>query len=376
MRRIEFSAAPRADVALLKRNLEFWPVFREIVSGFSTIELETIGSPVNGRDVAPVVRGLFANRATLGYASMAARFRKSGARVLLASDQASQPVNELGRLVPMMHQILIAHGSQRREHLRRKDNLRQRANRVLCVWGQSDVDLNHEGSEDSVRCLAVGSLRNAAYLRLHPLREDRATRHELLFVSQYSGQREDDPRPSTKREQILWSLKSQLCRYCTERSLPLTIALRPPVSAPHAPNQLEDEMAHYARMFAGVQLTFTDPGVAFASYKASDETNVTVGVPGGALTESFGRGNKVLMFRQSPESGSHFGFPVDGPWLVTEPTYDEFATSLENLRRRPRIEVVDQWRQAREFMLANAESDAPLRIVRDYVTRSLNGESV
>jgi hypothetical protein len=82
------------------------------------------------------------------------------------------------------------------------------------------------------------------------------------------------------------------------------------------------------------------------------------------------------MFRQSPESGSHFGFPVDGPWLVTEPTYDEFATRLDDLRRRPRIEVVDQWRQAREFMLVNAESDAPLRIVRDYVTRSLNGESV
>jgi len=72
MRRNEFSTAPRADVAMLKRNLEFWPVLREIVSGFSTIELETIGSPVNGRDVVQVARDLVARKSTLGYSSMAA----------------------------------------------------------------------------------------------------------------------------------------------------------------------------------------------------------------------------------------------------------------------------------------------------------------
>jgi hypothetical protein len=376
MRRIEFSAAPRADVALLKRNLEFWPVFREIVSGFSTIELETIGSPVNGRDVVHVARDLAANKSTLGYASMAARFRKSGARVLLASDQTKEAADALYELLPNVDQILIAHGSQRPEVLLKHHRVTSRRRRLLCVWGNSDVELYRSLADDGVRCIAVGSLRNAAYLRAHPLEAERESIRELLFVSQYSGPHEDDPSPSTKREQILWSLKSQLRRYCNERSLPLTIALRPPVSAPHAPNQLEDEMAHYARMFAGVRLSFTDPRVAFASYKASDETNVTVGVPGGALTESFGRGNKVLMLRQLPESGSYFGFPVDGPWLVTEPTFDEFATRLDELRRRPRIEVVDQWRQAREFMLANAENDAPMRIVREYVTRSLSGESV
>jgi len=376
MRRIEFSAAPRADVALLKRNLEFWPVLREIVSGFSTIELETIGSPVNGRDVVQVARDLITNKSTLGYASMAARFRKSGARVLLASDQTSQPVTELGRLVPMMYQVLIAHGSQRREHFRSTNTIGQRTNRVLCVWGQSDVDLNHEETEGGVRCIAVGSLRNAAYVRAHPLEAERKSIRELLFVSQYSGPHEDDPSPSTKREQILWSLKSHLRRYCTERSVPLTVALRPPVSAPHAPNQLNEERAHYSRVFAGIQLSFTDPGVAFASYRASDDSNVTVGVPSGALTESFGRGNKVLMFRQSSESGSYFGFPVDGPWLVTEPTYEKFAERLDDLRSRLRQEVAQQWQQARHFMVANAESDAPLAIVRELISRCVRGEEL
>lgn len=374
MRRIEFSAAPRADVALLKRNLEFWPVFREIVTGFSTIELETIGSPVNGRDVVQVARDLVTNKSTLGYASMAARFRKSGARVLLASDQTKEVADALYELLPNVCQILIAHGSQRPEVLLEHHRVSSRPGRLLCVWGSSDVELYQSLADDHIRCVAIGSLRNAAYLRRHPLQSARVSKHELLFVSQYSGSDEDDPNPITKREQVLRSLKSHLRRYCTEHSVPLSIALRPPVSAPHVPNHLDEELAHYCREFAGVKLSFTDPGVPFASYRASDESNVTVGVPSGALTESFGRGNKVLMFRQSPESGSYFGFPVDGPWLVTEPTYDEFAERLDDLRNRPRAETVDDWRQARDFMLANAESDAPLTLVSDLISRCVRGE--
>jgi len=376
MRRIEFSAAPRADVALLKRNLEFWPVFREIVSGFSTIELETIGSPVNGRDVVQVARDLITNKSTLGYASMAARFRKSGARVLLASDQTKEAADALHELLPNVSQILIAHGSQRPEVLLKYHRVSSRPRRLLCVWGNNDVELYQSLASDGIRCIPIGSLRNAAYVRAHPLEAERKSIRELLFVSQYSGPHEDNPSPSTKREQILWSLKSYLRRYCTERSVPLTVALRPPVSAPHAPNQLDEERAHYSRTFAGVQLSFTDPGVAFASYRASDDSNVTVGVPSGALTESFGRGNKVLMFRQSPESGSYFGFPVDGPWLVTEPTYDKFAQRLDDLRSRLRQEVAQQWQQARHFMVANAESDAPLAIVRELISRCVRGEEL
>lgn len=376
MRRIEFSAAPRADIALLKRNLEFWPVFREIVSGFSTIELETIGSPVNGRDVMQVARDLVARKSTLGYASMAARFRKSGARVLLAADQVWQVADALNELLPSVPQVLVAHGTQRSEIIRDFYKVVARPGRVLCVWGQSDVDLYREASRDGVECRVVGSLRNADYLRLHPLKMDRAIRRNLLFVSQYSGQEEDNPSPTSKRNQILLALKNHLRRYCTDHSVDLTVALRPPVSAPHAANQVSDEIAHYMRVFDGVRLHFTDPSLPYASYLASDESDVTVGVPSGALTESFGRGNKVLMFRQSPESGSYYGFPVEGAWLVTEPTYKQFAERLDFLRERPRAELVAEWREVREYVVANAVSDSPLRIVRDFVTRSVNGELV
>jgi hypothetical protein len=376
MRRIEFSAAPRADVALLKRNLEFWPVFREVVSGFSTIELETVSSPLNIRDLAPVVRDLISKKTTLGYASIAARFHKSGARVLLAADQVWQVADALNDLLPSIPQVLVAHGTQRSEIMRHYYKVVTRPGRVLCVWGQSDVDLYREVSRDGVECRVVGSLRNADYLRLYPLQMDRVKRHHLLFVSQYSGQEEDNPSPTSKRNQILLSLKNHLRQYCAEHSLELTVALRPPVSAPHVANQVSEEIAHYVRVFADIRLHFTDPSMAYATYLASDESDVTIGVPSGTLTESFGRGNKVLMFRQSPESGSYYGFPVEGAWLVTEPTYEQFAERLDFLRGQPRAELVAQWREAREYVLANAESDSPLRIVRDLVTRSVNGERV
>ncbi|MEY2765277.1 MAG: hypothetical protein RL552_182, partial [Actinomycetota bacterium] len=56
MRRIEVAAAPPADVAVLTRNLELWPVLREVVKDYSVLELETIKTPLNLRDAMRVLR--------------------------------------------------------------------------------------------------------------------------------------------------------------------------------------------------------------------------------------------------------------------------------------------------------------------------------
>ena len=94
MGRLSFSRTRRADVAVLKRNLELWPVFREIVAGHSVLELETIKTPLNIRDIFRIVRYVVINKASVGYASMAAQLRRSRVKVLLAVDQKSQ---EIGR---------------------------------------------------------------------------------------------------------------------------------------------------------------------------------------------------------------------------------------------------------------------------------------
>lgn len=371
MRRVEFGRPAKADVAVLSRNLELWPVLREIIDGWSVVEVETIRSPIGLLDAPRILRTMRGQGTTLGYASMATRIRRSGAKVLVAVDQTAEVIEELGRLLPETHQVLIAHGSLRADHLS-MHSITRRAGRVLCTWGESDIEIYRTLGDSAVECRAVGSMRNAGYLRLHPLAQRRSVQHQLLLISQYSGADEEEAESPRKRDQILRILKSHVRRYCLSRDVPLTVALRPPVSAPHAPGQVDAERRHYERVFEGLRLGFTDPSKAYSTYLASDESDVTIGVPSGALTESFGRGNKVLMIRQTPTSGTYYGFPVDGDWLLTEPDYEEFATRLDTLRNARREDLAAQWRQAREYVVANAESDTPISLVRDHIARALN----
>jgi hypothetical protein len=371
MRRIELTRPATADVAVLSRNLELWPVLREVVDGWRVIEVETIQPPVRLFDVAGIIRTM-QQGASLGYASIAARIRASGAKVLVAVDQTAEVIEELGRLIPEMYQIVIAHGSQRPENLLKHLRIESRSKRILCVWGQSDVDTYRRTLGSSLDCYPVGSLRNAGYLRRYTSPSSRSETQSILLVSQYAGAREDEPSHS-KRSAMLMTLKNYVRRYCLTSSSPLVVALRPPASAPQAPGQLAEERRHYERMFEGVSLRFTDPSKLYSTYIASDEADVTIGVPSGALTESFARGNKVLMFRQTPSSGTYYGFPVEGDWLLTEPSYEEFSKRLDLLRTANREQCASQWSASREYVVANAESDAPIMLVRDLVARALHG---
>jgi len=376
MLRITLSSEPSADVAVLSRNLELWPVLDEVVDGYSVLKLETIRTPINARDAVRMSQHMLRDKSSVGYASMAARLSRSGVKVLLAVDQTSQVIDELGRLLPDLSQVLIAHGSQREQILSEFHRVPHRTRRVLGVWGRSDTDIYARVSSHhkSVLCEPVGSLRNAGYLRHHPLDPARVARTPLLFVSQYSGLDEEDLSSGSKRVQILSLVKSRLHAYCVEHALPLKIALRPPASAPLAPRQSEYERRHYERVFSGLHLTFTDPTDPYASYLASDESEVTVGVPTGALTESFARGNKVLMIRQDPKTGSYYGFPREGDWLLTEPSYEEFASRLDKLRSLRREVTAAAWQREREYMVANAETDKPIALIRDLLDRAIRGD--
>jgi hypothetical protein len=305
---------------------------------------------------------------------MAAQLQRSGVKVLLAVDQTSQVVEELGRLLPELRQVVIAHGSIRAETLP-SHCLRARPQRLLCVWGLADVELYRRETKKSVNCKAVGSLRNAGYQRLRKSSPTSAN-GEILLISQFSGRERVGAPPATKREAILYGLETALRRYCMERSLPLVIALRPPVSAPHAPSHADAERIYFQDRFSNVNISFTNPDSQYSSYFASDGSGVTVGVPTGTVTESFARGNRVLMYCQSGETGDNYRFPLEGPWLLTEPTYEEFAERLDALRSTQREKWAAEWQSEREYMVANAESDRPITMVREMLERAIRGESL
>jgi surface carbohydrate biosynthesis protein len=300
---------------------------------------------------------------SVGWASFVASSRESNVKVLFGTDQTREPFDKLAQIQPNIKQLLVAHGSVRRDTLLLNPIVRAEG-RLLCVWGQHDAVLYKKIFKDPVDCVVVGSLRNAMHIKRHGLDSNRSPTAPLLFVSQFRGLDEDDPIRSPDRSRVLRKLKEYLSRYCSERNLPLKIAMRPPVSGTPEPGHVEDEIRHYKQVFTGVTLSFTDPYVPYSTYVASDTADVTIGVPSGSLTESFGRGNKVLMFGQNPQSGDYLGFPLAGDWLICEPTYQEFKAKLDALRRESRKTKSEQWKDSRRYMIENAETEETItRIV-------------
>ena len=368
--RLQIGRQSPADVALLARNLEHWPEFLEITKEFRTVILETRSAPIPIASLWTVLSTMVRQSVSVGWASFVASSRESNVKVLLGTDQTREPFDKLAQLQPTTKQLLIAHGSVRRDTLLLNPIVRAEG-RLLCVWGQHDAALYKEVFKDSVECVVVGSLRNAMHIKRHGLDSNRSPTLPLLFVSQFSGLDEDDPIRSPDRSRVLRTLKQYLFRYCSERNLPLKIAMRPPVSGTPEPGHVEDEIQHYKQVFAGVTLSFTDPYVPYSTYVASDAADVTIGVPSGSLTESFGRGNKVLMFGQNPQSGDYLGFPLAGDWLICEPTYQEFEVKLDILRGENRITKSRQWQDSRCYMIEDAETEEPVTRVVNLLQEML-----
>jgi hypothetical protein len=350
--RLQIGRQSPADVALLAGNLEYWPEFLEITKDFRTVILETRSAPIPIASLWTVLSTMMRQSVSVGWASFVASSRESNVKVLFGTDQTREPFDKLAQIQPNIKQLLLAHGSVRRDTLLLNPIVRAEG-RLLCVWGQHDAVLYKKIFKDPVDCVVVGSLRNAMHIKKLGLDPN-----------------EDDPIRRPDRSRVLRNLKEYLSRYCSERNLPLKIAMRPPVSGTPEPGHVEDEIRHYKQVFAGVTLSFTDPYVPHSTYVASDAADVTIGVPSGSLTESFGRGNKVLMFGQAAETGTYFSFPFEGDWLMTEPSYQEFSDRLEFLRMQSRQTVASQWAPIREQMLADAMSTNPVIVIREILRRS------
>ncbi|MEY3616053.1 MAG: hypothetical protein RLZZ518_1055, partial [Actinomycetota bacterium] len=53
--------------------------------------------------------------------------------------------------------------------------------------------------------------------------------------------------------------------------------------------------------------------------------------------------------------------------------YEQFAERLDKLRAMQREDAANAWRREREYMVANARSDEPIRLVRALLDRAILG---
>jgi hypothetical protein len=142
------------------------------------------------------------------------------------------------------------------------------------------------------------------------------------------------------------------------------------------PGARDREIQHFREIFSDLPLSYSDISKQYATYIDSDKSDVTIGVPSGSLTESFARGNKVLMIGQNPTTGDYLGFPREGRYLLYEPDYRVFAERLDEIREMSTKTFADQFAADREYVVANATSDKTIQIISDLIQARVDSATI
>lgn len=370
--RLTTRSITRAKVLTLQNEEKSWPEIDFLLRETPKLCLRTAGPSYHIQFLPEVISLMLRRKLRPGMAQLRPLVRASKASVLVATDGGHREhLKAISELCPEIPLFVIAHGSVRADVLRRTGALPKLNGGRFLVWGQADINLYTSVFGQDQSMLAVGSLRNSFYWR--NFREGRpipSKKFPISLVSQFAdSSEEDENRPN--RTRVLRNLKNHLSRFCHEQGLPVRILLRPGLSGEVAAGARQREVRHYLKVFSGVEVSFSDPTRQYETYFESDQSEVTVGVPTGALIESFARGNKVFMFAQSPDTGDYFGSPVTGAFLRHEPTYEQFKSQLQHLLEQNQSDFADSFRSEREFVVANACSDAGISTVETELKRFL-----
>ena len=359
----------KARVAALAASHHFWPELSDLTRNFGCAFIDLSKHSIQPKELFFTFRYMNKFRLSFGWALFAARVELSGARVFLGVDNRREALKVLRMTHPDIPQVVVAHGPIRRDSLERSHTYLTdgHPNRTLLVWGTQDGQMIRETFGPGVTWLAVGSVRNAYFNRIKSSRVP-APHTELTLVSNYAPGKEVDENREPDRARVIALMKQHLARYCRENNVSLRIALRPEVSSYCEPGQWDEERAHYQEVFSEVDVSFTDPAARYSTYFASDASNVTLGLPSGALTESFGRGNKVLMIGVKNGQDSVFGFPVTGPWLLSEPDYDQFAMALTTRRAIDIDSYRHETNSIRGRILRNAEDTETIASIQGRIS--------
>ena len=146
----------------------------------------------------------------------------------------------------------------------------------------------------------------------------------LCLISQFKGLDGHGLTLPTERQRNIDLLVDHLGRYVASRNLELVVALYS-----DRPDVLRGEIDWY-RSKLGSQCTFNDPSIEFATYKTTDDCEMSFGVHTSVLWEVFGRNRKMLACNYTGDQV--FEFPVDGPWYLKHGTYEDFEQRVDELR--------------------------------------------
>jgi len=302
-------------------------------------------------------------------ASLGAYVRSVKAKAVIAYDNIPG-LYDWASALPMLL-IVVQHGMRQLDDMRQ--DIVQTSNVVFFSWGVLQVDefasgltARHPNSSHQrkpERIVPIGSLRDSMYRQVR--KEVNRNPNQLCLISQFKGLDGHGLTLPRERQVNLDKTAEFTQRYAIERNMKVVIALYS-----DTPQALQAEKNWFNEKFEGTCI-FNNPSEDFATYKATDESFVSLGVHTSVLWEVFGRGGRILACNFTGDTV--FKFPIPGPWYLENGSYEDFATRLDSLRAFSDAEYLNACGDLPTYLISYDPTKPTTQVISDTVSSFVNG---
>jgi hypothetical protein len=261
-------------------------------------------------------------------ASLGAYARMVKAKSVIAYDNIPE-LYDWAKVLPRPI-FIVQHGMRQLEDDRHV--IESESNVTFLSWGELQRDEfknglvarypNSSHLRRPKKIIPIGSLRDSMYRAVRG--EIAVKQNQICLISQFKGLDGHGLTMPRERQLNLDRTAEFTNQYAIEHNLDVLIALYS-----DTPELLKKEKEWYLEKF-GDRCRFNDPAVDFATYFATDESVVSIGVHTSVLWEVFGRGGRILACNFTGDN--IFTFPIPGPWYLHQGTYLDFSSRLTALR--------------------------------------------
>ncbi len=236
---------------------------------------------------------------------------------------------------------------------------------TLLCFGREVKDRYQREKCGVSRFVIGGSLKNSLYLEAR--KSQPSLKYDFCWVSQFRPARFGDTMPVLKHNSVI--LLDFIQRYCRENGKTLCVAC----SCKERGFSFEYHFLLKTLTLPGVRLIPNDDN-NFSSYKAIDQSRVTVTVNSTIGFEALARGNKVLFCNFSEDQ--YFDVPsgyADGPWALRDSSqsYKKFSQALGALEGMDPREWIAQSKEMGQYFVATEGRASTAELINREVRRVL-----
>jgi surface carbohydrate biosynthesis protein len=286
-------------------------------------------------------------------ASLGAYARMVKAKSVIAYDNIPE-LYDWAKVLPRPI-FIVQHGMRQLEDDRHV--IESESNVTFLSWGELQRDEFKNGSvarypnsshlRRPKKIIPIGSLRDSMYRAVRG--EIEVKQNQICLISQFKGLDGHGLTMPQERQTNLDMTAEFTVQYAIEHNLNVLVALYS-----DTPEALKVEKEWYREKF-GDRCQFNNPEVDFATYFATDESVVSIGVHTSVLWEVFGRGGRILACNFTGDK--IFTFPIPGPWYLHQGTYLDFSSRLTALRMMSEVEYLQTCGDRPRYLISYESSN-------------------